>query len=70
MIRKVYEVDPMLCPQCGGHMKVIAFLIDYGVVDKIIRHLKLTFIAERPPPPQIAYQEHLMAAENSAEYFS
>jgi hypothetical protein len=29
MIRKVYEVDPMACPQCGGTMKVIAFLTDY-----------------------------------------
>ena len=26
MIRKVYEVDPMVCPQCGGTMKVAAFV--------------------------------------------
>jgi hypothetical protein len=49
MIRKVCEVDPMVCPQCGGLMKVIAFLTDYAVVDRIIGHLKLTFVAERPP---------------------
>jgi len=49
MIRKVYEVDPLVCPQCGGRMKVIAFLTDYAVVDRIIDHLKLTFVAERPP---------------------
>jgi len=65
-----FKVDPMTCPKCGGRMNVIAFLTDSAVVDKIICHLKLTFIAERPPPTQIAYQEHLMAAENSAEYFS
>ena len=70
MIRKVYEVDPMVCPKCGGTMKVIAFLTDYAVVDKIIEHLKLTFVAERPPPPHIAYQELLRAAETSAEYLS
>jgi hypothetical protein len=69
MIRKVYEVDPMLCPRCGGTMRVIAFLTDYAVVDRIINHLKLTFVAERPPPSQIAYQEVLMAAEASSEYF-
>jgi hypothetical protein len=51
-------------------MKIIAFLTDYSVVDRIINHLKLTFVAERPPPPQFAYQEILMAAETSAEYFS
>lgn len=27
MLRKVYEVDPLRCPQCGGKMKVIAFVI-------------------------------------------
>jgi ribosomal protein S27E len=70
MIRKVYEVDPLLCPHCGGTMKVIAFLTDYSVVDRIINHLKLTFVAERPPPPQVAFQEYLMAAEAPAEYSS
>jgi hypothetical protein len=54
MIRKVYEVDPMLCPKCGGRMKVIAFFTDFSVVDRIIGHIKLTFVAERPPPPQVA----------------
>jgi hypothetical protein len=62
MIRKVYEVNPMVCPQCGGTMKVIAFLTDYSVVDRIIHHLKLSFVAERPPPPQFVYQEILTAA--------
>jgi hypothetical protein len=51
-------------------MRIIAFLTDYAVVDRIINHLKLTFVAERPPPPRrIAYQEVLMTAEASAEYF-
>ncbi|MGQ9671880.1 MAG: hypothetical protein ACUVV5_01965 [Candidatus Aminicenantales bacterium] len=70
IIRKVYEVDPMVCPTCGGKMRVIAFLTDYAVADKIIDHLKLTFVADKPPPPHPAYQEVLMAAEASAEYFS
>ncbi len=69
MIRKVYEVDPLLCPQCQGQMRIIAFLTDFSVVDRIINHLKLTFVASKPPPPRIAYQELLMAAETSAEYF-
>jgi hypothetical protein len=70
MIRKVYEVDPMVCARCGGRMKIIAFLTDYAVVDRIINHLKLSFVADRPPPPpQVAFQEYLMAAEAPAEYF-
>jgi hypothetical protein len=51
-------------------MKVIAFLTGYAVVDRIINRLKLTFAADKPPPPHIAYQEILMAADASAEYFS
>jgi len=70
MIRKVYEVNPLTCVQCGGTMKIIAFLTDYPVVDRILDHLKLSFVADRPPPPHIACQELLMADETSAEYFS
>jgi len=33
-------------------------------------HLKLTFVAEKPPPPQIVYKEVPMAAETPAPYFS
>ena len=40
------------------------------VVDRIIAHLKLTFVAERPPPPHVGYQEILVAAEAPADYFS
>ena len=69
MIKKVYEVDPLLCPSCGGQMSIIAFIEDYKVIDKIIDHLKLTFMAERPPPPQSLQQELLMAAEERGEYF-
>ena len=62
-------------PRCGfariqGQMRIMAFLTDYSVVDRIINHLKLAFVASKPPPPQVAYQEVLMAAETSAEYFS
>ena len=51
-------------------MKVIAFLTDYAMVDRIIGHLKLTFVADRPPPPQLAFQELLTAAEAGGECLS
>jgi hypothetical protein len=69
MIKKVYEVDPLICPSCGGQMRIIAFIEDHNAIDRIIRHLKLTFASERPPPPHIAHQELLMAAEERGEYF-
>jgi hypothetical protein len=60
MIRKVYEVDPMACPRCGGTMKIVAFLTDNTVVDEIIEHLKLRFIAEKPPPSRVLEQVALL----------
>ena len=69
MIRKVYEVNPLTCPKCQAEMRIIAFLTDYAVVDRIIAHLKLTFVAERPPPPHVISQEFLMDSETAAEYY-
>jgi hypothetical protein len=56
LIRKVYEVDPLTCPGCGAQMKVIAFITNYAVIDKIIHHLGVTFTAKRPPP-QVRQEE-------------
>jgi hypothetical protein len=69
MIRKVYKIDPLNCPNCQGQRKVIAFITDYPAVDRIIRYLQLFFQPGRPPSPQIAQPEHLMAAEGKDEYF-
>ncbi|MGB2765085.1 MAG: hypothetical protein WBC02_03250 [Candidatus Aminicenantaceae bacterium] len=30
----------LLCPSCGGQMRVIVFMEDHKVIDRIIRHLK------------------------------
>jgi hypothetical protein len=52
LINRVYEVDPLTCPTCRAQMKVIAFITNYEIIDRIIHHLGLTFRAKRPPPPQ------------------
>ncbi len=69
MIRKVYEVDPLRCPSCGGQMRIISFIEEPKIIDRIIGHLKLTFEAERPPPPHNVQEKLLMAAEERGEYF-
>ena len=55
--RKVWEVDPLICPHCGAEMKVIALLDDSVVIEKILRHLKLwpaqtapASLSRAPPP--------------------
>jgi hypothetical protein len=58
-------------PEKGGQvtLKVVAFITDYQAVDRIIDHLKLRFIAEKPPPCRVFTQIALGEAEQSAEYF-
>jgi len=41
LIRQVYEVDPLLCPRCGGTMKVIAVIERRAVIRQILAHLGL-----------------------------
>jgi hypothetical protein len=59
----------MICPKCGGIMKVIAFITEYAVVDRIIDYLKLTFVAAKPPPSHVFTEVALMAADGNADYF-
>ena len=49
LIKKVWEVDPLICPHCGAEMKRIALLDDQSVIEKIIRHLKLWPAQAEPP---------------------
>ena len=41
LIKKVWEVDPLICPHCGAEMKLIALIDDQSVIEKILRHLEL-----------------------------
>ena len=57
LIKRVYEVDPLACPKCGGQMKVIAFLEppQGEVIEKILRHCGLWHAsAPRAPPAEDA----------------
>jgi len=56
-------------PGGRSRMKVVAFHTDFAVVDRIVNHLKLTFVADKPPPPQAVYQELLMDVDPPADYF-
>ena len=50
-------------------MKVVAFITEYAVVDRIIDHLNLRFVAAEPPPSHVFEQVAFAAAEESGEYF-
>jgi len=63
-----------LCPVWSqlGHIFwgqwLIAFNTDFEALDRIIAHVKLSFIADRPSLSQVFEQVALMAAEGTGEY--
>jgi hypothetical protein len=53
LIRKVYEVDPLVCPECGAQMRVTALIEDPVVIERILSWLGLwdPWPACGPSPP-------------------
>jgi hypothetical protein len=39
LLRKVFEIDVLACPQCGGRLQLIAFIAEPTVVKRILDHL-------------------------------
>jgi hypothetical protein len=56
-IKKVWEVDPLLCSHCGSLMKIISFIYERKVIIRILDHLGLLKGAkpkrDRAPPVSV-----------------
>ncbi len=50
LIRRVYEVDPLVCPRCGSEMRVTGFITQPAPIDRILDHLRRRDKIPRPPP--------------------
>ena len=64
LIKRVYEVDPLQCPKCGGAMKIISFIerSQRDVVERILRHCglwegPLRTLANARAPPKAAKRD-------------
>jgi hypothetical protein len=40
LLRKMFEVDPLVCLRCGAPMNVVSIITDPATVDKILAHLR------------------------------
>ena len=40
LLRRIYEVDPLVCPACSGAMRILAFITADAVIDRILAHLR------------------------------
>jgi hypothetical protein len=50
LIQKIYNVDPLSCPKCLGSMKIIPIIEDEQVISKILKHLGLWVVKQKPRP--------------------
>ena len=48
LIRRIFEIDPLRCKNCGEQMRIIAFVADFHQVHRILEHIGERTI--RPPP--------------------
>jgi hypothetical protein len=62
LIKRVYEIDPLVCSRCGGEMKIVSFIDppQNGVIEKILRHCGLwQASAPRGPPDPVGLAHDL-----------
>jgi hypothetical protein len=56
LLRKVFSLDVLACPQCGGRMQLIAFIAEAQVAKRILDHLGLPStgppVARSPAPEE------------------
>ena len=50
-LKRVFNIDVSLCPECGGDSRVIACIEDQVAIDRILNHLLRK--GELPPPPEL-----------------
>ncbi|OLP06638.1 transposase [Rhodoferax antarcticus ANT.BR] len=50
LIARIYEVFPLICPHCGGQMRIIAFITFSADIHKILEHIEVEPEAPRITP--------------------
>ena len=48
LIARIYEVFPLLCPKCGGQMRLIAFITEGTQIRRVLDHIG---VEQRNRPP-------------------
>jgi len=41
LLKRVFDIGIERCPRCGGHLKIIAAIVDPQVIVQILAHLGL-----------------------------
>ena len=66
LLVRIYECLPLICPRCGEAMRIIAFIQEPEVIERILHH-----IGEPTEAPQVlparAPPQHMMEFDQSAD---
>ena len=64
LIQKIYEVDPLCCPNCKKQIRIISIIEAGPIVKKILEHLDLWDTRNHDPPgeelshiPELVYDD-------------
>ena len=41
LMKRVFLVDVLTCPDCGGPRRLLAFILNPSAIERILRHLRL-----------------------------
>jgi hypothetical protein len=68
LIKMVYEVDPLICPKCGGMMKIVSFIEEKDLIRKILTHCRLWKDPPQRPPTQPVFLSPTLEYDVTGEY--
>jgi hypothetical protein len=64
LLKKVFAIDVLACPECSGRLEIIAFIADRGTAKKILEHLEL----DSTGPPRAAGRGAPESIEPTPDY--
>jgi len=62
LLAKVYEIDVLACPECGGRMQLIAFIAEPTAAKRILDHLGLDSTGPPLAPPRVGQPDSVEPA--------
>ena len=65
LIKRVYEVDPLVCARCGSPMRIVAFITDHAEALRLCRNQG---IPDYRAPPPLTTPSQLRAAAAELTY--
>ena len=51
LLRRVYEIDPLVCPRCSAAMRVVGFITRRETIERILDHLRRSSTSRPRSPP-------------------